>query len=136
MIKRSFHLVMAQLHNCVSKRSQLMMTLLVKSTVVLHFSKSILHPVLLDLLDVLKHDFGNDKFCLPIVLAIHVSPLSGDVSDAFVKGNGKRLQILEQLLSFVHKSRNMLFEVNVFMTVLKLISVKSIELCVGVTKLL
>jgi hypothetical protein len=133
LIKRSLHLVVAQFHDCVSKRSQLMVTLLVKSTVVLHFSKSILHPVLLDLLDVLKHYFGNYKFCLPIVLAIHVSPLSSDISNAFVKGNGERLQILEQFLSLVHESRNMLLKVNVFMTELEFVSVKSIKLCVGVT---
>ena len=127
---------MAQLHDGISKRSQLIVTFLVKSTVVLHFSKSILHPVLLDLLDVLKHDFGNDKFGLPIVLAIHIPPLSGDIPDAFIEGNGQRLQILEQLLSLIHKSRYMLLKVNVFMTELKLISVQSIKLGVGVAKLL
>ena len=91
MVNGPLHLIMTKLSHSIGKSSELVVTLLIKSAVVLHLCECVLHPVLLDLLNVFKHDLGDNQFGLPIIISIHISSFSGDVSNTVVKGDRERL---------------------------------------------
>ena len=64
---------------------------LVESDVLLELLQGFLAPDFLEHLDVLKDDLGHDELGLPVILSIHVSSLTSNVSDAVVIGDGQLL---------------------------------------------
>jgi len=61
----------------------------------MHVSECHLLSGTLEELKVLEYDFCNNKLCLPIVVAIHVSSFTCDISDAVIEGSSQVLKILQ-----------------------------------------
>ena len=70
------------------------MAVFVEANVVREFLEGSLLPDSLAELDMLKDDLGDDKFCLPVVLSVHVLPLTGDISDAVVVCDCELFEVL------------------------------------------
>lgn len=64
------------------------MTHLVEAHILLQLFQGTLAADALEHLDVFEDDLGDDQLCLPVVLGIHVPPLTSDVSDTIIIGDG------------------------------------------------
>ena len=63
----------------------------------------------------LEENFRNNEFCLSVILSVHVSSLSANVSNAVIESNSKVLEVSEQLLAVILESLDLFVEVNVLM---------------------
>lgn len=86
---------------------------LVESDVLLEFLQGFLAPDFLEHLDVLKYDLGHDELGLPVILSIHVSSLTSDVSDAVVIGDGQLLQVSEKFMPLRLETLDVSFHIDV-----------------------
>jgi hypothetical protein len=66
---------------------------LVKSYIFLKLLESTLAPNFLEHVNVLKDDLGHDQLGLPVILGIHVSPFTSDVSHTVIVGDCQLLKI-------------------------------------------
>lgn len=85
--------VLAKFEQYVCESAEFIMTIPVESGVFNHLCVSILCSRLLEELNILEDDLGNEKLGLPVVLTIHTLSVPRDVSDAVVVFDGQILQI-------------------------------------------
>jgi hypothetical protein len=75
------------------------MAYFVKICILLNLFPYLLSSDFLEHQNILKYDFGNNQFSLPIILAIHVSTLTCDIVDTVVICNSQLLQVPQKLVS-------------------------------------
>lgn len=120
--------VLAEFEQHVGESTELMMTISVKSSVFNHLRVSILCPCLLEELNILEDDLGDEKLGLPVVLAVHTLSVSCDVSDAVIIFYSQILQIPQQI-TFLHlQSADVRPEIFRFVVDLQFFSSKQFQL--------
>ena len=98
---------------------------LVKPYILLQLLQSFLTSDFLEHLDVLEDYLGYDQLRLPVILSIHISSFSSNISYAVVVGDRQLLKVSQKLMSFGLKALNVSFHVNVFMVHAQMLSVQS-----------
>lgn len=101
--------------HCVRKVTEFELAVPVESCIASYFTEDDLLPGCLGQLQLLEENLSNNEFCLSVILRVHVSSLSADVSNALIESNSKVLEVSEQLLAVILESLDLFVEVNVLM---------------------